>query len=129
MTRVEPIRNLTIPVPCLRGGGGVHPDFFVKLDFKIAVDQQTKAHDRIFEGVKDFRCPPVPAGQPRPYLVNFLLPNHLNMLKTMLWGALLVASVLLNSYIKFHQDWTKNGRVISQKPYAHIWAYASNLIL
>ena len=25
------------------GGGGVHPDYFVKLDFEIAVDQQTKA--------------------------------------------------------------------------------------
>ena len=44
------------------GGGGVHPDFFVKLDFEIAVDQQTSALDR--------GCPLVPAGQPRPYLVN-----------------------------------------------------------
>ena len=51
-------------------GGGVHPVFFVKLDFEIAVDQQTRAHDRSFEGVPDFGCPPVPAGQPRPYLVN-----------------------------------------------------------
>ena len=34
---------------------------FVKLDFEIAVVQQTRAHDRTF----------VPAGQPRPYLVNF----------------------------------------------------------
>ena len=33
--------------------GGVHPDYFVKLDFEIAVDQQTKAHDRTFEGVPD----------------------------------------------------------------------------
>ena len=24
---------------------GVHPDYFVKLDFKIAVDQQTRARD------------------------------------------------------------------------------------
>ena len=30
------------------GGGGVHPDYFVKLDFEIAVDQQTS--DRTFEG-------------------------------------------------------------------------------
>ena len=35
------------------GGGGVHPDYFVKLDFEIAVDQQTKARDRTFEGVPD----------------------------------------------------------------------------
>ena len=26
-------------------GGGVHPDYFVKLDFEIAVDQQTRARD------------------------------------------------------------------------------------
>ena len=37
----------------LRGGGGVHPDYFVKLDFEIAVDQQTRARDRTFEGVPD----------------------------------------------------------------------------
>ena len=46
----------------------------MKLDFEIAVDQQTRAPDQTFEGVPDFRCPPVPAGQPRPYLVN-LWPN------------------------------------------------------
>ena len=33
--------------------GGVHPDYFVKLDFEIAVDQQTRARDRTFEGVSD----------------------------------------------------------------------------
>ena len=37
----------------LRGGGGVHPDYFVKLDFEIAVDQQTKARVQTFEGVPD----------------------------------------------------------------------------
>ena len=36
-----------------KGGGGVHPDYFVKLDFEIAVDQQTWARDRNFEGVPD----------------------------------------------------------------------------
>ena len=36
--------------------------FFVELDFKIAVDQQTRAHDQNFEGVPDSGC---------PYLVNF----------------------------------------------------------
>ena len=34
-------------------GVGVHPDYFVKLDFEIAVDQQTRARDRTFEGVPD----------------------------------------------------------------------------
>ena len=38
-------------LPVLRGG--VHPDYFVKLDFEIAVDQQTRARDRTFEGVPD----------------------------------------------------------------------------
>ena len=36
---------------CLKRG--VHPDYFVKLDFEIAVDQQTRARDRTFEGVPD----------------------------------------------------------------------------
>ena len=35
------------------GGGGVHPDYFVKLDFEIAVEQQTRARDRTFEGIPD----------------------------------------------------------------------------
>ena len=35
---------------------GVHPDLFVKLDFEIAVEQQTKAHDRTFMGVPDSKC-------------------------------------------------------------------------
>ena len=52
----------------------VHPDYFVKLDFEIAVDQQTRARDRTFKVFPDSGCPPVPAGQPRPYLVN-LWPN------------------------------------------------------
>ena len=47
--------------------------FFVELDFEIVVDQQTKAHDLTLEGVPDSGCPPVPVGQPRPYLVNFWL--------------------------------------------------------
>ena len=51
-------------------GGGVHPDYFVKLDFEIAVEQQTRARDRTFEGVPDPGCPPVSAGQSHPYLVN-----------------------------------------------------------
>ena len=28
----------------------------------------------------------------------------------------------------FHPDWTKNDRVMSKKPYAHIWACVPNLI-
>ena len=56
----------------------------MKLGFEIAVDQQTRARDRTFERVPDSGCPPVHAGQPRPYwsISGPILPNHLNMLKT-----------------------------------------------
>ena len=57
------------------GGGGVHPDFFVKIDLEIAIDQQTRACDRTFEGVPDSGCSPVPAGQPRRFLVQ-IIPNY-----------------------------------------------------
>ena len=54
----------------------------MKPDFEIAVVQQTRARNRTFEGVPDSGSPPVPAGQPRPYVVIFdlILPNHLNNL-------------------------------------------------
>ena len=62
---------------CLRGGGGGGGGqwvFFVKLDFEIAVDQQTRTSDRTFEGVPDPNRQTVPAGQPRPYLLQ-IRPN------------------------------------------------------
>ena len=40
-------------IPIKGGGGGGFTDYFVKLDFEIAVDQQTRARDRTFEGVLD----------------------------------------------------------------------------
>ena len=55
-------------------GGGANGYFFVKLDFEIEVDQQTKTSDRTFEGVPDPNRQTVPAGQPRPYLVQ-IRPN------------------------------------------------------
>ena len=93
------------------GGGGGNGYFFVKLDFEIAVDQQTKPSDRTFEGVPDPNRQTVPAGQPRPYLVQIRpnlakYPEHTH---THILCALLVASGHLNSYMKFHQDWTKNN--------------------
>ena len=87
----------------------------MKFDFEIAVDEQTKAHDETFEGVPDSGCPPVPAGQPRPYLVKLfrsILPNHLNMLKTVLWGAQLVGTSLLKTYTKFYQNRIKVGQIL-----------------
>ena len=83
----------------------------MNLYFEIAVDQQTRARDQTFEGVPDSGCSLVPAGQPRPYVANFgsILPNHLNMLKTMPWGVLLVVNNLLNTCIKFYQNWMKIG--------------------
>ena len=40
---------------------GVHPDFFVKPDFEIAIDLKTRTRERT-----------LPAGQPSQYLVNFV---------------------------------------------------------
>ena len=72
--------------------------FCVKLDFEIAVVQQTRDRDRTFEGVPDFGCPQ----DSHAHIWSIcgpILPNHLNLLKTMLWGALLVATSLLNTCI------------------------------
>ena len=66
-------RHVTLSVYIYITIRGVHPDYFVKLDFEIAVDQQTRARDRTFEVVPHSGLR-VPAGQPRPYLVN-LWPN------------------------------------------------------
>ena len=76
--------NYFYPLPCansdnksrgyLRGGGGGNGYFFVKLDFEIAVDQQTKTSDRTCEWFPDPNRQTVPAGQPRPYLVQ-IRPN------------------------------------------------------
>ena len=74
----------------------VHPDFFVKLDFKIAVGQKTGARDQTFEVVPDTGCPP----DSHAHIWSIfqpILPNHFNMLKNMLCGALLVATNLLNT--------------------------------
>ena len=61
---------------------GVRPDYFVKLDFEIAVDQQTRARDPIFEGVLDSGC----LRDSHAHIWSIcgpILPNDLNMLKTM----------------------------------------------
>ena len=61
---------------------GAHPIFFVKLDFEIAVDQQTKAHDQTFEMVPDSGCPLVLQDSHAIIWSIFgsIFPNHLNML-------------------------------------------------
>ena len=38
------------------GGGGVHPDFFVKLDFEIAVGIKTKAMTELLRGFRTSRA-------------------------------------------------------------------------
>ena len=62
-------------------------------------------------------------------IFGLILPNNRNMLKTMLWSALLVATSLLNT----HQNWIQIGRVIHvllmrKILYTHIWAYIPILI-
>ena len=81
----------------LKGGS---PCFFVvKLDFEIAVDQQNKAHDQTFEVVPDSGCP-----RDSQVLIwsifGSILPNHLNMIKTVRWGDILVlvGTNLLNTF-------------------------------
>ena len=57
----------------------------MKLVFAVAIiAQQTRIRDQTFEGVVDPNRPPVPAVQPRSYVVLFdpIILNHRNMLKT-----------------------------------------------
>ena len=57
---------------------GGYPYFVAKLDFEIAVDQQTKARDRIFEGVPDSVCPrDSHAHITIRSIFGQILPNHL----------------------------------------------------
>ena len=58
------------------------------ISVEIAVDQQTKAHNRTFEVVPDSGCP-WDSHALIWSIFGSILPNHLNMLKTVLWGALL----------------------------------------
>ena len=53
---------------------GVQSQFIV-IFLEIAVDQQTRTNDRTFEEVPYPNRPPVPAVQPRPYMVYFS-PNY-----------------------------------------------------
>ena len=110
---------------------GAHPVFFVvKLDFEIAVEQQTRAHDQTFEMVPDSGCPLVPWDSHALIWSNYgsIFPNHLNMLETVLCGAQLIATSHLKTYTKFYRNRIKIGRVMSKILYAHIWTYATNVI-
>ena len=69
----------------------------MKLVFEIAVDRQTRTRDQIFEGVPN---PNAHIGS----IFGPIMPNHLNMPKTEIMGALLVAIGLRNSYMHFHPD-------------------------
>ena len=69
--------------------------------FKIAVDQQTMARDFTFEEI---------SRNSRAHIWSIfgsIFTNHLDMLKTMLWGALLVATSLLNTIKKFLKNQSK----------------------
>ena len=101
---------------------GVHPEFFVKLDFEIAVKQQIRARDRTFEEVPDSGCPRDSHAHSWS-IFSPILPDHLNMLKTMLWGALLVTTNLLNTCIYFYSILSKlDEKWVSYEKNVHIWA-------
>ena len=101
----------------------------MKLYYEIAVDKQTSARDRIFEGVSDSGCP-------RDSHANIwsifgpILPNHFNMLKTMNWGDQLVAIHLLNTLILVSSNLDKNWLSYEQSKilFAHIWKYTPNMV-
>ena len=82
----------------------------MKFDLEIAIDQQTRAGDRTFKRLRT----PGAHRWPRDSHAHFwsklcpIMPNHLNILITKILGGLLVAGGPLNSYMNFHQDWTKN---------------------
>ena len=79
------------------GGGGGDPEFFEKHVFEIADGQQTRTRDQNFERVPDPNLLPVPTVQQRPYLITFC-PNYAKSPQhVQISGALLVASVPLNS--------------------------------
>ena len=88
------------------GGGGGQPDFIVKLDSEIAVDQQTRTRDQTVEGVLDSNRPLVPAVQ---------------LVATPIFGPFLVVYEVSS---RLDKKWLSN----EPSPYAHIWAYALNLI-
>ena len=52
-----------------------------KLDFEIAVEQQTMARDRMFDGVSDSWCP-LDSHAHICSIYGPILSNHINMLKS-----------------------------------------------
>ena len=84
----------------------------MKLDFEIALDQQTRTGDPAFgEGGGSRPLQPIGAREAAtpifgPNLAQFgpIWPNPLHMAKKQILCAVLVASGPLNSYIKFHPD-------------------------
>ena len=62
---------------------GVHSDFCIKLDFEIAADLLTRAHNQTSEKIVVSERPPVPVGQPPHISSNFvsIIPNHQNVPK------------------------------------------------
>ena len=70
-------------------------------------DQQTRTCDQTFEGFPYSGCPPVSAGQPRPFLVS-IMPNHLYMLKTKI-------------FIKKWQSYEQKTICLYLVIYARVW--------
>ena len=82
----------------------------MKLYLEIVVDQYTRAqHTRVSDA---------------NIWSNFssIMTNNLNMFETKLWGTLLLATSILNTYIKFDQNWTNISKIMSKKLYDHNWA-------
>ena len=99
---------------------GVHPDFLWNLFLTKQLPSKLRHVTELLIGLSTPTAHRFPRGSHAHSWSNYgsIMLTHLNMQKTNIFGALLVASGLLNSYIKFHPDLTTNGWVMSQKlPY------------
>ena len=57
INRSQPLLNIFALNLRNQWGAGVHPDFFVRLHFEIAVDQKSRACEQTFERVSGSGCP------------------------------------------------------------------------
>ena len=90
---------------------GVHPDFLLKLVFEIAVAQQTRTRDQTFELSQTptaHRCPWSNFGS--------IMPNHLNMFKSIFLLALLVSCSQQSPELVYKISSRLNKKQLSYEP-------------
>ena len=110
----------------LKGGGGFTLFFCCETWFRDSSWPLTNKLRPMTKLLRDFHTPGAHRCPRDSHALIWLIfgsifPNHLNMTKTVLWSALLVATILLDTYTKFYQNRIKINRVMSKILYAHIW--------